>query len=277
MVRILTDTSSDISIETAKQMGIELTKIRIFFGDEEYDADSDPEFTQFYEMLPNAQTLPTTSQANPEDFIPLFESARDAKDSMVVLLLSSGLSGTVQSAAIAKQAVKYDEIYIIDSHQTVTGLRLLVDEAIKMRSNGATAKEISERIEAIKDKVKLYAIVDTLEYLYKGGRMTKASKIAGNLLNFKPIITMAHSLSLIGKERGTASAIKFVVDKVDVDKVDLRVPVYFGYSSRSDLCEQLKAEMAKKYPFPDVITCRVGGVVGTHVGPNACEITYLEK
>lgn len=277
MVKILTDTTSDISAAYAQAHAVAMVPLNILFDGEEYHVADDPDFQRFYALLRQADVLPTTSQPAPEAFIPYFESAKATGDSLVVILISGELSGTVQSANIAKAAVKYENIYIVDSLQTVTGLRLLVDEAIQLRDQGVEAQEIAAYLDAIKGRIKLMAIVDTLEYLYKGGRLSRISKIAGGILNFKPIITLRGTLSVIGKERGTSAAIQFVMNAIDIDNVDLSVPVYFGYTGERQLCEQLIQAAERAYTFPETRICPVGGVVGTHAGPNACVITYLEK
>lgn len=277
MVRIITDSSSDMSAAQAQQLDVGMVHMAVTFDGVPFDTRSDVDFSQFYAKLEKSKTLPTTSQPSPEEFVPFFEQAKENDDSVVVILISEQLSGAMQSAMIAKNLVQYDDIHIINSRQTIIGLRLLVEQAVQLRDAGKTACEIAQHLETIKNKVKLIAIVDTLDYLYKGGRLSKVSKIAGGMLNFKPIITLDGILAVLAKERGAAKAIARVISLIDTDKINRSIPFYVGYTGNDTLCRQLMETLSMKDTFDEVCRCPVGAVVGTHVGPNACAVAYLEK
>ena len=163
-VRILTDSTSDLLPEEAARKGVDLVTMKVAFGDRVYRDNLDIDHQQFYEMQANAATLPTTSQPTPDDFLPFFEKVRDEGGEMVCLLLSGKLSGTLQSAMIAKSLCHYDRIHIVDTNQAIIGLRALVDLACLLRTEGRTAREIAAEVEAASGRIRLFAAVAKIVY-----------------------------------------------------------------------------------------------------------------
>ena len=278
-VRIITDSTSDINLEQAKDMGITIVPLKVIFGDKEYKEGIEITIDGFYKKLVEATKLPTTSQPAPDDFLEYYSQAKEAGDSVVVILITGKLSGTLQSASIAKQMAEYQDIYIVDSLNTITGLRLLVEHAVKLRDEGIDAQMIAETLEKLKDRIVLLAMVDTLEYLYKGGRLSKSSAILGSLLNFKPIITLKDgAIGVVGKERGSNKGIAKILETIDeVGAIDQNYPVNFGYTAEDSKTLLLKEKVIEKYGLKNTAMYPVGCVVGAHVGPGACVITYIKK
>jgi DegV family protein with EDD domain len=278
-VRIITDSTSDISLAEAKQLDITIVPLKVIFGDKEYKEGIEITIDGFYEKLVQSEKLPTTSQPSPDDFLGYFQQAKEAGDSVVVVLIAGKLSGTLQSATIAKELADYSDIYIVDSLNAITGLRILVDHAVKLRSQGTGAEQIAKTLEDLKDKVVLLAMVDTLEYLHKGGRLSKSSAILGSLLKFKPIITLKDgAIGVVGKERGTNKGIAKILETVDeYGSIDQEYPVFFGYTAEDSKTLMLKEKVVEKYSLNQTQMYPVGCVVGTHVGPGACVITYIKK
>jgi DegV family protein with EDD domain len=278
-VRIITDSTSDINLEQAKQLGVTIVPLKVIFGDKEYKEGIEITMDGFYEKLVKAEKLPTTSQPSPDDFLKCFNEAREAGDSVVVILIAGKLSGTLQSATIAKEMADAKEVYIIDSLNAITGLRLLVEHAVKLNQQGKSAKEIAEVLEKLKDRIVLLAMVDTLEYLHKGGRLSKSSAIIGSLLKFKPIIRLKDgAIGVIGKERGTNKGIAKILEAIDeIGVMDVNYPVYFGYTAEDSKALLLKDKVNEKYNLKHSQMYPVGCVVGTHVGPGACIITYIKQ
>ena len=278
-VRIITDSTSDISLEQAKKLGILIVPLKVIFGDMEYKEGIEITIEGFYEKLVAAEKLPTTSQPSPDDFLEYFNQAKEAGDSVVVILIAGKLSGTLQSAVIAKEMADYESIYIVDSLTTITGLRLLVEHATVLREQGIEAAKIAETLEELKKRIVLLAMVDTLEYLHKGGRLSKSSAIIGSLLKFKPIITLKDgTLSVIAKERGTNKGMARILEAVDeMGTIDRNYPIYFGYTAQDTQTRILKDKMEEKYDLKEAKLYPVGCVVGTHVGPGACIITYIRQ
>jgi len=278
-VRIITDSTSDISLDQAKKMGITIVPLKVIFGDKEYKEGIEITMDGFYEKLVAADKLPTTSQPSPDDFLGYFQQAKEAGDSVVVILIAGKLSGTLQSATIAKEMADYSEIYIVDSLNAITGLRLLVEHAVKLREQGMSASQISDTLEIIKDRIVLLAMVDTLEFLHKGGRLSKSSAIIGSLLKFKPILQLKDgAIGVVGKERGTNKGIAKILEIVDeLGAIDQSYPIYFGYTAEDSKAIQLKEKVNEKYKLENTYIYPVGCVVGTHLGPGACVLTYISS
>ena len=278
-VRIITDSTSDISAAQAKDLGVTVIPLKVIFGDQEYKEGVDISIEGFYDELVKAEKLPTTSQPSPDDFLAGFLEAKEAKDTIIVLLIAGKLSGTVQSAMIAKDLAEYEDIHIIDSQTTITGLRFLVEYAVKLSHEGKSVTEIAAILEEIKDRIVLLAMVDTLEYLYKGGRLSRSSAILGSLLKFKPIIQVKDGvIHVVGKERGTNKGITKVLELMnEYGDIDSNYPVYFGYTAEDSKTKQLMTEIENKYSLKETSLHPVGCVVGTHAGPGACVISYISK
>jgi DegV family protein with EDD domain len=278
-VRIITDSTSDINAIQAKKLGVTIIPLKVIFGDKEYREGVEISIEGFYDKLVKSEKLPTTSQPSPDDFLTSFLEAKEAKDSVVVILVSGKLSGTVQSAAIAKELAEYDDILIVDSLISITGLRFLVEHAVKLRDEGKSATEIAPILEELKERIVLLAMVDTLEYLHKGGRLSKSSAILGSLLKFKPIITLQDGvLAVVGKERGTNKGIAKMLEIIeDRGHIDANYPVYFGYTAEDSKTKQLMESVKERFGITNGSIHPVGCVVGTHAGPGACVITYISK
>lgn len=277
-IRFLTDSTADILPQEAAQRGIAVVPLKSIFGETSYLDGVELDHPTFYKMLGEAEKLPTTSQPTPEEFLPHFEKAKEDGDELICIMLASSISGTYQSANIAKDICDYDKIYIIDSTQTVIGLRALIDLGIQLREQGACATEIVAELEKAKEKIRLYAIVDTLEYLHKGGRLSAAVTIVGGMLKMKPVITLKEgALGVVGKGIGAKGSLNVVEGLVGELNYDERLPVYYGYTANDDLCNKLVARMQDKFgPHPHEVHS-VGAVIGTHVGPGVAVIVYLEK
>jgi DegV family protein with EDD domain len=278
-VRIITDSTSDINAAQANKLGVTIIPLKVIFGDKEYREGVDISIEGFYDKLVKSEKLPTTSQPSPDDFLTSFLEAKEAKDSVVVILVSGKLSGTVQSATIAKELAEYEDIHIVDSLITITGLRFLVEHAAKLRDEGKSATEIAPILEELKERIVLLAMVDTLEYLHKGGRLSKSSAILGSLLKFKPIITLKDGvIAVVGKERGTNKGIAKMLEIIeDRGHIDTNYPLFFGYTAEDSKTKQLMESVKERFGFTNGSIHPVGCVVGTHAGPGACVITYISK
>ena len=190
MIRILTDSTADFSMADAAAMGVAMVPLTVSFGDAHYQNGIDLPLERFYDMLAAADKLPTTSQPSPELFLSHFLAAKAAGDTVICVLLSAALSGTCQSAEIAKEEAEYDNIYIVDSRSATLGLQLLVRRAVQRVAEGFSAMDIVADLETARTHLRLYAVVDTLKYLHKGGRLSGAVAIAGGLLGIKPVLSL---------------------------------------------------------------------------------------
>lgn len=278
-IRIITDSTSDIDLLEADRMGITIVPLKVIFGDKEYREGIEITIDSFYPKLIAADKLPTTSQPSPDDFLKHFIEAKEAGDDAIVILVSGKLSGTLQSANIAKEIADYSNIYIVDSFNAIMGLRILVEEAVKMRNEGVNVREIVARLEELRERIVLLAMVDTLEYLQKGGRLSKTSAILGTLLKFKPIITLKNgTIELAGKERGIRKGIDRILSLMEeFGDIDTAYPTYFGFSAEDSKGVLLRDKVKEKFEIGDSRMLPVGCVIGTHAGPGAGAVVYVRK
>lgn len=277
MVRILTDSTADLTHEDAAALGVTVVPLTLNFGDEHYldGVDLTPE--EFFERLESAEKLPTTSQPTPESFLTAFEAARDAGDELVCVLLSSTLSGTYQSAAIAREEADYDGIYLVDSKNVTLAAQLLVRRAVDLARSGMSAAEIAEDLEKARERVHLFALVDTLKYLHKGGRLSGAAAIAGGLLGIKPVIGIIDGkLALTDKARGLPGAYVAIFKQIGkVGGIDERYPVMVGYTGRRSSVEPFMRYVTQNLHMQKPLLRIIGSVVGTHAGPGACGVAFF--
>lgn len=279
MIKIMTDSTSDIDLEYAKKLNIEVVSLKVIFGQKEYKDRVDLQPEQFYDLLASSNSLPSTSQPSPQDYLDVYEKIKENKDTLIVITLSSVLSGTYQSACIAKDLVDYENIYIIDSLNATQGLRLIVEKAVQLRKNGLSVQEIINVIEEYKTRVHIYAYVNTLEYFYKGGRLSKTSATVGTMLKLKPIVGLKNgTLDVFAKVRGALKATTKVIDVIkEHGEIDLDEPISIGYTGDTSGLDKFENTLREEFGFDEVLHGYVGPVIGTHAGPGARLIAYVTK
>lgn len=279
MIKIMTDSTSDIDLEYAKKLNIEVVPLKVIFGQKEYKDRVDLQPEQFYDLLASSNSLPSTSQPSPQDYLDVYEKIKENKDTLIVITLSSVLSGTYQSACIAKDLVDYENIYIIDSLNATQGLRLIVEKAVQLRKNGLSVQEIINVIEEYKTRVHIYAYVNTLEYFYKGGRLSKTSATVGTMLKLKPIVGLKNgTLDVFAKARGALKATTKVIDVIkEHGEIDLDEPISIGYTGDTSGLDKFENTLREEFGFDEVLHGYVGPVIGTHAGPGARLIAYVTK
>ncbi len=278
MVRIITDGTSDLSAQRAAELNVHVMPMRVFFGQESFVDGVDITREEFFARLDSCQELPTTSQLNPDDFLEVFQKYVDQGDQVVGIFLSSELSGTCQSACIARDMAEGGEIHIVDSRTVTFALALLVEEAARMRDRGLSAAQIAEAVEQLARRAKLLAIVDTLTYLKKGGRISAATAAVGGLLGIKPIVEVDSrgTVEAVGKARSMASGLEWIARHIEQAPADPAYAVAYGHSNspeRVPLCmEALKDVLPQGRP---PLMGSIGAVIGTHVGPGAVGVAYI--
>ncbi len=279
MIKIVCDSTCDYTREEAEALGITLVPLKVLFGTEEfYDGQTiSPE--AFYEKLAQAKELPVTSQPSPEAFVRVFRAAKEAGDTLICILLASNLSGTCQSAVIAKEIVEYDRIHIVDSLQVTAANQLLAREALRMRDAGASAEEILEALERDKKKVRIYAMVDTLLYLQKGGRLSAAGMVAGSALHLKPIITVVDGeVKVAGIARGCRGAYEKMLKLMEEDGgMDTDRPYVLGYTGKRECLDPFVDFVKERIPKPYEKIVAVGPVIGAHAGPGVNAMAVFLK
>lgn len=275
---IITDSASDIMGQEAEKMNIRVVPLRIQFADGPFPMETEADFDKFFEKLAAETELPVTSQPSPEEFLKLYEEAKEQQEEVLVITLSSGVSGTYNSANLAKQISEYENIRIIDSEQAILTQRMLVEKAVEMRDEGKSVEEIAECIEELKNRVYICGMLDTLTYLKKGGRIPAGVALLGNALQIKPTVELTNKvLDMLGKARGRNGGMKQLWKQFESHDVDLEEPVYFGYTADKEFGTEFMEKTVEKYGIKEYRLFPVGGVIGTHVGPACIAISYTRK
>ena len=276
-VKIIVDSTADMQPEVAAKVGI--VPLSVHFGDRDYISGVNITPQQFYEMLVESDTLPTTSQPAPFLFEEAFEKAVSQGHEVVCLTCTGKLSGTHQSANIA--AGEFDgKVRVLDSQTIAIGLGILAEYAVSLAEAGRCAEEIVEELTRKREKIKLLALVDTLEYLKKGGRISSTVALAGGLLNIKPVLSVnGGDIKLLGKARGSRQGNNLLVQEIQkAGGVDFTMPLLLGYTGLSNaLLQKYIQDSAvlwegKVEKLPVSI---VSSVVGTHVGPGAVAVAFF--
>ena len=277
MIRILVDTSSDYTVEEIRAKGMELAPLHITLGEQDYRDAYDLSKDKFYELLTSNEEVPKTSQPTPQDFVEIFERAQENGDDLICILLSSKLSGTFQSATLAKSIVEYDNIHLVDSLGATHMIRIMADHAQELAAAGKSVQEITAVLEEMKSKIKVLAVVDTLEYLCKGGRVNRATAAIGEMAKVKPMITVSEGeVAVIGKSLGKNKAIGNLLKALEECEVDDRFPIYSVSTLGEENCEVFETRLtAAGYQFKERL--QVGATIGTHVGPGVFGIIFVQK
>ena len=278
MVRIITDSAADLEPREYEKLGVACIPLRVAFGDSEYQENVDLGKDRFYELLLGTGEFPKTSQASPHVLADLFEEARAAGDEAIYITLSSTLSGTYQTALMVQEDAEYPGAHVFDSRNATGGQRMIVEYACRLRDEGKTADEIVAGLESIRDRIELYAVVNTLEYLHKGGRISHAVYTLGNLAQIKPIIAVDPEgrVALPGKVMGMRKGMDFLGKRLSARKPDGDHPLYVMYTNNRSVGEQLAQRLASiGWEIPDERIIQVGAAIGAHVGPDACGIVYV--
>lgn len=278
MVKILTDSSCDLSPARCAELGVEMLPLTVNFGEESYRANVDITNDEFYYKLSAAKELPKTAQITPAFFQDKFKEYMGGSDQVLCLFISSQMSGTMQSARLAKNLLKAENIYIPDTLNVTFALGLLVEEAVKMRDRGLTAAEISFEISKLVPRVRLWALIDDLKYLKMGGRLSATSALVASILGICPIITLENGLvEVVGKARGKKAAFQFIQKMVEKEPISNDFSVTIGHAAvpktRDDFMDYMAGELKKR----EVHKLDIGSIVGTHTGPGACGLAYIRK
>lgn len=276
-VKIIVDSSADMAEEV--QNSVETVPLTVRFSDREYVDGVDIDCKTFYEMLIESDELPTTSQPSPEAFKKLFRTLKNGEQA-VVITISSKLSGTYQSACIA--AEDFPGIFVVDSGTTTVGQGIIVELALSLSQKGLSAKEIADRLDREKEKITVVALVDTLEYLKKGGRISKTAAVAGTVLNIKPVICLNDGvIGVLGKARGSKQGNNLLVREIEKSGgIDFSRPVMLGYTGISDALLLKYIEDSKwlwQERLDRVRYSQIGSVVGTHAGPGAVAVAFFKN
>lgn len=278
-VNIIVDSTTDLRPGLRDQFTV--VPLTVSFGDKEYVDGVTISHKEFYEKLIESDVLPTTSQATPAAFEAVFAQVAERGETAVVLTLAAGLSGTYQSAVIA--AEEYPGIvHVVDGTSVAIGTGILAEQALRYRDQGLSAGEIAEKLEQDKGRIHVVALLDTLEYLKKGGRISSAVAVAGGILSIKPVAAVKDGkIVMLGKARGSKQGNNLLVQEIQkAGGVDFDRPVLLGYTGLSDVLLKKYVEDSKalwENGVQHLEYVSIGSVVGTHAGPGAVAVAFFRK
>ena len=275
MIKIVTDSTAYLPEDTVRQRDIRVVPLYIHYGEEAFKEGIDISDQEFYARLKEAPVLPTTSQPSAGEFHQVFEELTEAGHEIVTLTISSKLSGTWNSAMAAKEMLPEAGISVVDSLSTAVGLHLMVDAAFEAAAAGATRQEIVEKIEKIKQESHLWFVVDTLEYLAKGGRIGNARAFMGTLLKVKPILFLQEGAiepleQVRSKRKAQARMIEIVAECVGSNGPQAKVAVLNALVPEE--AQALGQELTKRLGCAPPLMGNLGPVIGTHTGPGVVGI-----
>ncbi len=278
MVRIVTDSTSDITQEEGKALGITIVPLTVHFCGESYRDGIDLSKKDFFDKLAVADTIPTTSQVPPGEFTLLFQQFVDAGDDVVGIFISSEMSGTYQSAEVSRELVDEKKVHVVDSRVATFELALLVRQAVRLRDAGKTAGEIADTIRLLAERVRLFAVIDTLKYLKMSGRISTTTAFVGGLLGINPLISVKDGKVIsIGKARGLKAGLGTIYEQMLADPPDLDYIVGFGHINAPAFLKETVSYFSGLFGIEDYFKADIGIIVGTHVGPGAAGIAYIVK
>ncbi len=280
MIRILTDSASDILPAEAEQLGVTVIPLNVTLEDGTVLRDGvDMTPSAYYEILAGCRKLPTTSQPSPELFENFFLEAAAAGDEVIGIFLSHALSGTYQCAKLAADMANVDNVLFVDSGHVCLSEALLVRLAVQLRDSGKTAGQIAAILEHAKEHLHLVAAIDDLKYLRKGGRLPAAVAVAGGMLGIKPLITIQDGkVAMAGKARGLPGAYVALFKKVEeMGGINPAFPALAGYTVSPREVTPIQTYLRDNLQQEDLLIRQIGCVIGTHAGPGAFGIAFFDK
>ena len=275
-IRLIVDSASDMDNEA--RSNISILPMTVTFGDKEYKDGVNLSREEFYKLLIEYDELPVTSQISPYEFEEEYKKYPD--DELIVITMSSKLSGTYQSACIAAQ--DYDNVHVVDSYNVTIGEHVLIEYAMQLIDEGLGVDEIITLLEKTKGRIKVVALLDTLEYLKKGGRISGAAALVGGILSIKPVISVSDGeVNMLGKARGSKQGNNLLIEQINAcGGIDFNMPYYLAYSGLSDVLLKKYIEDSRNLwegQTDNLPISIIGGTIGTHVGPGAVAVAFCQK
>ena len=280
-IRIITDSASDMT--PAEHPALRVLPLSVTFGTDVYMDGVDIDHQRFYEMLVERDELPKTGQVNPYAFSQAIAEAREAGDEAVIITVGAKLSGTNQSARTALAEAPGGDVFVVDSNNVTLGERVLVEYALRLVDEGRSAVQIAAAVEAVRDRVVVIGLLETLEYLVRGGRLSAAAGAVGTMLNVKPVVAAEDGLIVqLGKARGSKNGRNLLNQKVEkAGGVDFSMPLALGYTGLSDAVLKKyiedSAALWAGHTEGELPIHTIGATIGTHVGPGAVAVAFFRS
>lgn len=280
MVRIITDSSADFEPWELEKLNVTCIPIQVTLDDREYEENVNLTKDQFFRLLAETGASPKTSQPSPKHLMDAFATAIEAGEEALYITMSSGISGTYQSACMIREEMESDLCFVLDSLNATAGQRIQVEYAVRLRDEGKSAAEIMEALKAMQSKFVLYACMDTLEYLYRGGRINQAVYKLSTMAQVKPIIRVAENgtIEVPAKALGMRKGIDWLVKKAEQYEMDPNHRCYIMYTAEDSNAQLLAQKLRDQgMVIGDDQIIPVGAGIGSHVGPHVCGFVFVEK
>lgn len=276
MIKLVIDSTSEIGVEEAKDLGLTLIPMKVIFDDEEYLVGVNLTTQEFYQKLAEAKNLPKTTQINFTEYVDAVKPILDAGDQVFAMCLSSELSGSFNNLKMAQGELGSGDFEIFDTLSVTFAYKALVLEAMKLIKNGVTLRELKAEMERLKTKLRLFAIIDNVKYLIKGGRLSQGKGLMATALNIKPIVTIENGkVEVIGKAVGFNMALKTFCKLIK--NVDLSRTMFSGHAEAMDKAQKMIDTIKDSLGLNFDNFCEIGAVIGTHAGPGTVGVVYFEK
>ncbi len=277
MIRIITDSLCDLTMARARELNIDILPLLVRFGEEEFKCGIELTNEEFYEKLATSPVSPTTAAVNPYEFEEIFERYLNAGDDVVAILFSRHMSATYQSAVIAAENINSERLHLIDCENGAMGQTLLIETAVAMRDEDMTADEIVERITALLPRTMTYIVIDTMEYLKRGGRISKSAALLGGLMKLHPVLqVVADGAKPVDKVKGKKSCNAWLINKLKEEAPDTAYKLVIGHSNAPERADAFRDQLREAGIANEVFITCIGPVVGTHIGPNCLGIGYIK-
>ena len=276
MIRLIIDSTADLTAQEIEDLGVTVIPMKVCVDDKEYLAGVNLQNEEFFDLLKKCKTLPHTTQINQDEYQNIIKPFLDKGEDVFVMSLSSGLSGSFNSLRLASEELNSAHLEIFDTQNVTLGFKVLVFEALKLIKSGVSLHQLKAKMEELKQKCRLIAVVDNVKYLIKGGRLSLVAGIAVTALNIKPIVTIKNGkVVVLSKGIGYNHAIKNLIK--NLSNVDLEKSICLGHSNDLTRFEQFKKEIEKALNIKCEGCTGIGPIIGTHAGPGCVAIAYLEK
>lgn len=278
-ITLITDSTCDLHPEILASIGVQFAPLKVLFKEKEYIDKIDLTNPEFYELMSQSKELPTTSQVNPGEFYELFSQELSKGNQVVGVFLSSDLSGTYNSAVVAKEMLGNEGIFLIDSRTVSFALGLIVIKLQEKIDAGATIDEVLALGKELVGKSQLYGMLDTLENLKKGGRLSSGTAMIGKMLNLKPIIEVQNGLvNVAEKVRGSRKGLAWMVEQVSHQYPNGKIEsLAIAHANNSEKLIDIKQLLLERFEIGKIYEVEIGSVVGTHAGEGAVGITFFRN
>ena len=279
MLRVITDSTSDLTLENMKEMGIDIMPLTVRFGEEVYETIYEISNEEFFQKMASHDEKPCTSQVNPSQFEEAFSRYLNQGDDVICINIGSKLSGTFQSAVIAAREVnpKGDRISVIDTKSVSVVEIMAVEKAIAMASQGKSLVEVTEAVKEMLKRARFFIMLENLDFLRHGGRISKEEYVAGENLGIKPIIKVDDTLSVVDKVKGKKGMSRFFMQVLEENELEEDSTIYICHGNAPEMADSFQNMLVENGINNKVKIFCLGPIIGAHLGANCLGVGFLLK